>query len=56
MASPFVYLPGAVLSRAELLSACLDGHLVPLGEGPDEAPPAITTPVQLSTQPARDGG
>ena len=28
--------------------------LVPLGEGPDEASPAITTPVQLGTGPARD--
>ncbi len=32
MASPFVYLPGRVLSGAELHAACLDGDLVALGE------------------------
>jgi hypothetical protein len=33
MTSPFVYLPGARLSQAELTAACLDGHVVALGEG-----------------------
>lgn len=33
MASPFVFFPGDRLSAAELTAACLDGHLVALGEG-----------------------
>lgn len=33
MASPFLYFAGAPLSQAELTSACLDGHLIGLGEG-----------------------
>lgn len=33
MTSPFLYLPGERLSEAELTAACLDGHLVALGEG-----------------------
>lgn len=33
MPSPFVYLPGARLTEAELTAACLDGHLVALGDG-----------------------
>lgn len=32
MASAHLYFPGDRLSAAELASACLDGHLVPLGE------------------------
>ena len=31
--SPFHYFPGDRLSLAELMAACLDGHLVELGEG-----------------------
>jgi hypothetical protein len=31
--SPFLYFPGQRLSRAELSAACLDGHLVEIGEG-----------------------
>jgi hypothetical protein len=30
--SPFVYQPGERLSHAELTAACLDGHLVALGD------------------------
>lgn len=33
MTSPFLYFPGHRLSTAELSAACLDGHLVGLGEG-----------------------
>jgi hypothetical protein len=33
MTSVFVYFPGQRLSSAELSAACLDGHLVGLGEG-----------------------
>jgi hypothetical protein len=33
MTSVFLYFPGAQLSTAELSAACLDGHLVELGEG-----------------------
>ncbi|MFL1999136.1 hypothetical protein [Microbacterium sp. A1-JK] len=33
MPSPFVYLPGVRLTEAELSAACLDGHLVALGDG-----------------------
>ncbi|MBA8816108.1 hypothetical protein FHX48_001181 [Microbacterium halimionae] len=33
MASPFLYFADARLSVAELSAACLDGHLVELGEG-----------------------
>ena len=33
MASPFLFFSGEPLSAAELTSACLDGHLVALGEG-----------------------
>ncbi|MBZ4486370.1 type IV toxin-antitoxin system AbiEi family antitoxin [Microbacterium sp. cx-55] len=33
MTSLFVYFPGERLSSAELSAACLDGHLVELGEG-----------------------
>src|SRR3546814_10427379 len=33
MASPFLYFAGSRLSQAELSAACLDGDLVPLGEG-----------------------
>jgi hypothetical protein len=33
MPSPFVFFAGVRLSQAELSSACLDGHLVELGEG-----------------------
>ncbi|MFG6401410.1 hypothetical protein [Microbacterium sp. P04] len=32
MRSPFVYFAGDRLATAELTAACLDGHLVPLGE------------------------
>lgn len=33
MGSRFLYFPSEKLSRAELTAACLDGHLVGLGEG-----------------------
>jgi hypothetical protein len=33
MGSRFLYFPSELLSRAELTAACLDGHLVGLGEG-----------------------
>jgi hypothetical protein len=33
MPSPFLYFPGDRFSPAELTAACLDGHLVGLGEG-----------------------
>lgn len=33
MPSPFFYLPGGRLTQAELSAACLDGHLVALGDG-----------------------
>lgn len=33
MASPFLYFADDVLSAAELTAACLDGHLISLGEG-----------------------
>ncbi|GAA3771883.1 hypothetical protein GCM10022240_25000 [Microbacterium kribbense] len=33
MTSPYLYFPGGRLSSAELTAACLDGHLVALGEG-----------------------
>jgi hypothetical protein len=33
MSSLFLYFPGERLSNAELSAACLDGHLVELGEG-----------------------
>lgn len=33
MLSRFLYFPGTRLSTAELTAACLDGHLVGLGEG-----------------------
>lgn len=33
MVSPFLYFPDERLSLAELTAACLDGHLVALGEG-----------------------
>ncbi|BDV30606.1 type IV toxin-antitoxin system AbiEi family antitoxin [Microbacterium terricola] len=33
MGSPFLYFAGDRLSTAELTAACLDGHLVDLGEG-----------------------
>jgi len=33
MPSPFMYLPGVRLTEAELSAACLDGHLVALGDG-----------------------
>lgn len=33
MSSVFLYFPGGSLSAAELSAACLDGHLVGLGEG-----------------------
>jgi hypothetical protein len=33
MTSPFVYFAGTRLSQAELTAACLDGHLIALGEG-----------------------
>lgn len=33
MRSPFLYFPHERLSPAELTAACLDGHLVGLGEG-----------------------
>ena len=33
MTSVFLYFPGERLSTAELSAACLDGHLVELGEG-----------------------
>ncbi|WP_159498669.1 hypothetical protein [Microbacterium sp. 18062] len=33
MSSVFLYFPGGPLSTAELSAACLDGHLVGLGEG-----------------------
>ncbi|MFG6445670.1 type IV toxin-antitoxin system AbiEi family antitoxin [Microbacterium sp. P07] len=33
MPSPFLYFVGGGLSQAELSSACLDGHLIELGEG-----------------------
>lgn len=33
MVSPFLYFAGRLLSPAELSAACLDGDLVPLGEG-----------------------
>src|SRR3546814_4417455 len=33
MASPFLYFAGSRLSQAELSAACLDGDLVPLGDG-----------------------
>lgn len=33
MTSPFLYFPHERLSPAELTAACLDGHLVGLGEG-----------------------
>lgn len=32
MTSPFLYFPGIRLSGAELSAACLDGHLVALGD------------------------
>jgi hypothetical protein len=32
MPSPFVFVPGERLSEAELTAACLDGHVVALGE------------------------
>ncbi|CAH0191645.1 type IV toxin-antitoxin system AbiEi family antitoxin [Microbacterium sp. Bi128] len=33
MASPFLYFPGERLSLPELTAACLDGLLIPIGEG-----------------------
>lgn len=33
MTSPFLYFAGVRLSEAELSAACLDGHVVRLGEG-----------------------
>lgn len=33
MASPFLFFPDDRLTRTELSAACLDGHLVALGEG-----------------------
>ncbi|WP_150956540.1 hypothetical protein [Microbacterium testaceum] len=33
MVSPFLYFPGERLALSELRAACLDGLLVPLGEG-----------------------
>jgi len=32
MPSPFLYFAGQRLSEAELTAACLDGHLVPIGD------------------------
>ncbi|UUT35391.1 hypothetical protein [Microbacterium elymi] len=33
MGSPYLYFVGERLSQAELSAACLDGHLVELGDG-----------------------
>ncbi|MFN3950431.1 hypothetical protein [Microbacterium sp.] len=43
MVSPFLFFPDERLSLAELTAACLDGWLVPLGEGFMPADAAETT-------------
>ena len=54
----FIALVADRASAAEELSLDTGDHLtlVPLGEGPDEAPPAVTTAVQLTAPPTRDRG
>lgn len=49
MASPFLYFPGRRLSQAELTAACLDGHLVALGEGFVPADLVETAPLRAAS-------
>ncbi|KAA9151476.1 hypothetical protein F6B41_18205 [Microbacterium lushaniae] len=49
MASPFLYFPGERLSQAELSAACLDGHLIALGEGFVPADLIETAPLRAAS-------
>jgi len=49
MSSVFLYFPGVRLSAAELTAACLDGHLVGLGEGYVPADTVETTALRAAS-------
>ena len=49
MASPFLYFADERLSRAELTAACLDGHLVELGEAYMPADAVETTALRAGS-------